>query len=89
MDKQVDFRFERIEKALANLIESITKFHPSTVQSNQLEIAETELAKSLDEGRLGLAKFSRQNDMLTGSNSRAPSKQCRTAPCPTHSGDFK
>lgn len=50
MDKHIDGRFERLEKALSNLIDSVTKYHPSTIQAEELQAADNELSKGLDEG---------------------------------------
>lgn len=50
MDKRIDGCFERLEKALANLIDSVSKYHPSTTQARELELADTELSKGLEEG---------------------------------------
>lgn len=52
MDTYIDNRFERLEKALANLIDSVTKYHPSTVQAEELKTADDELCKGLEEGTL-------------------------------------
>lgn len=52
MDKYVDSRFERLEKALSNLIDSVTKYHPSTIQAEELKAADIELSKGLEEGIL-------------------------------------
>ncbi|KAH8680820.1 vitamin-D-receptor interacting mediator subunit 4-domain-containing protein [Xylariales sp. PMI_506] len=49
MDRQISARFERIEKALANLIDSISKYNPSAYQGTELLVAETELSKGLEE----------------------------------------
>ncbi|KAL9477491.1 hypothetical protein ACSS6W_007332 [Trichoderma asperelloides] len=49
MDTYIDNRFERLEKALANLIDSVTKYHPSTVQAEELKTADDELCKGLEE----------------------------------------
>ncbi|KAL7900393.1 vitamin-D-receptor interacting mediator subunit 4 domain-containing protein [Trichoderma sp. SZMC 28014] len=49
MDTYIDTRFERLEKALANLIDSVTKYHPSTVQAEELKTADDELCKGLEE----------------------------------------
>ncbi|KAM5347915.1 hypothetical protein ACJ41O_007739 [Fusarium nematophilum] len=49
MDAYIDSRFERLEKALASLIDSVTKYHPSTVQAKELETADNELSKGLEE----------------------------------------
>ena len=53
MDKYIDGRFERLEKALSNLIDSITKYHPSILQADELRAADDELHKGLEEGSLG------------------------------------
>lgn len=52
MDTYIDTRFERLEKALANLIDSVTKYHPSTAQAEELKTADDELCKGLEEGML-------------------------------------
>ncbi|EFY90009.1 Mediator of RNA polymerase II transcription subunit 4 [Metarhizium acridum CQMa 102] len=49
MDKYIDSRFERLEKALSNLIDSVTKYHPSTIQAEELKAADNELSKGLEE----------------------------------------
>jgi hypothetical protein len=50
MDKYIDDRFERLEKALANLIDSVTKYHPSIQQGEELNVADQELSRGLEEG---------------------------------------
>lgn len=50
MDKYIDGRFERVEKALANLIDSVTKYHPSIQQGEELNAADQELSRGLKEG---------------------------------------
>lgn len=47
MDAFIDARFERVEKALATLIESITKYTPQTPQALELASADSELANGL------------------------------------------
>ncbi|KHN98987.1 Mediator of RNA polymerase II transcription subunit 4 [Metarhizium album ARSEF 1941] len=49
MDQYIDSRFERLEKALSNLIDSVTKYHPSTLQAEELKTADNELTKGLEE----------------------------------------
>ncbi|KAH7150426.1 vitamin-D-receptor interacting mediator subunit 4-domain-containing protein [Dactylonectria estremocensis] len=49
MDTLIDGRFERLEKALTSLIDSVTKYHPSTAFGRELEIADDELCKGLEE----------------------------------------
>lgn len=50
MDKFIDARFDRLEKSLSLLIESITKYHPSTAQANDLVAADEELREGLEQG---------------------------------------
>ncbi|ROW05373.1 hypothetical protein VSDG_00506 [Cytospora chrysosperma] len=47
MDTYVDARFERVEKALATLVESITKYTPQASQAADLAAADKELARGL------------------------------------------
>lgn len=47
MDKIVDVRFERVEKALATLVESITKYNPQASQALELANADNELGHGL------------------------------------------
>ncbi|ATY61861.1 Mediator of RNA polymerase II transcription subunit 4 [Cordyceps militaris] len=49
MDTFIDGRFERLEKALAGLIDSVTKYHPSMIQAEELVAADAELAKGLEQ----------------------------------------
>jgi hypothetical protein len=49
MDKYIDQRFERVERALASLIDSITKYTPSTTQAQDLAAADKELSAGLTE----------------------------------------
>lgn len=49
MEKQVDVRFDRIDKALSNLIESISRYNPSSQGGNDLLVADNELSKGLEE----------------------------------------
>jgi hypothetical protein len=50
MDKYIDARFERVEKALATLIDSITKYNPSSVHANNLVDANKDLSEVMVEG---------------------------------------
>lgn len=52
MDTYIDGRFERLEKALATLIDSVTKYHPSAIQAEELKAADNELCKGLEQGML-------------------------------------
>jgi len=47
MDKELDGRFERLEKALATMIDSLSKNNPSTKLAQDLVAAETELLEGL------------------------------------------
>ncbi|KKY37694.1 putative mediator of rna polymerase ii transcription subunit 4 [Diaporthe ampelina] len=47
MDRIVDVRFERVEKALATLVESITKYNPQASQAVELANADSELGHGL------------------------------------------
>ncbi|PTB76429.1 hypothetical protein M440DRAFT_1333282 [Trichoderma longibrachiatum ATCC 18648] len=49
MDTYIDARFERLEKALATLIDSVTKYHPSPIQAEELKNADNELCKGLEQ----------------------------------------
>ncbi|KAI2624764.1 vitamin-D-receptor interacting mediator subunit 4-domain-containing protein [Xylaria nigripes] len=49
MDKQLDVCFDRVEKALGTLIDSIAKYNPSTHQVQELGNADAELTKGLQD----------------------------------------
>lgn len=49
MDKYIDERFERVQRALTSLIDSITKYTPSTTQAHDLATADRELSDGLTE----------------------------------------
>ncbi|KAF6815291.1 mediator of rna polymerase ii transcription subunit 4 [Colletotrichum sojae] len=49
MDTVIDARFERVEKALASLIESVAKYHPHAKQALDLHEADNDLSRGLDE----------------------------------------
>ncbi len=48
MDGYIDTRFERLERSLANLIDSIAKYNPSLAQSNELRASDAELKRGLE-----------------------------------------
>src|ERR1700712_2945976 len=48
MDKVIDGHFERVEKALATLINSISTFNPSPALANDLVAADAELSEGLE-----------------------------------------
>ncbi|KAF4592612.1 Mediator of RNA polymerase II transcription subunit 4 [Ophiocordyceps camponoti-floridani] len=49
MDKRIDSRFERLEKALSSLVDSVTKYHPSVAQAEELQAADAQLSLGLEE----------------------------------------
>ncbi|KAB5572328.1 vitamin-D-receptor interacting mediator subunit 4-domain-containing protein [Coniochaeta sp. 2T2.1] len=49
MDKYIDERFDRVQRALTTLIDSVTKYTPSTTQANELAQADKELSEGLHE----------------------------------------
>lgn len=49
MDKIMVARFDRVDKALNTLIDSISKYNPSVYQGSELVAADAELSKSLEE----------------------------------------
>jgi hypothetical protein len=51
MDRYIDGRFERLEKALTNLIDSVAKYNPSVAQAKELSNADQDLYVALEEGR--------------------------------------
>lgn len=50
MDAIIDKRFERLEKALTTLINSVNQYHPSTERAKELEAADEDLSKGLEQG---------------------------------------
>ena len=50
MEKAIDSRFERLERALTSLIDSVAKYNPSAAQARDLDNADKELCKGLEEG---------------------------------------
>ena len=52
MDSFIDIRFERLEKALASLVDSVTKYHPSPSQAEELKAADAQLSLGLQQGTL-------------------------------------
>lgn len=47
MDKIIDARFDRVEKALVNLIASISKYSPAPALAQDLVLADQELNDGL------------------------------------------
>jgi len=50
MDKYIDARFERVERALAALVDSIAKYNPSASHANELRAATVQLQEGLEQG---------------------------------------
>lgn len=51
MDEHIDARFERVEKALASLVESVSKYHPYAKQAQDLQQADKELSDGFEQGK--------------------------------------
>jgi hypothetical protein len=54
MDKLLDNRFEKVEKALATLITSISTYNPTPVLANNLVAADAELSEGLEQCKFPL-----------------------------------
>jgi len=54
MNRQLDTCFDRVEKALGTLIDSIAKYNPSTIQVQQLGDSNAELARGFQDCMLSL-----------------------------------
>lgn len=52
MDDLLDNRFERVEKALATLITSISTYNPAPALANDLVAADAELSEGLEQCEL-------------------------------------
>lgn len=52
MDNFIDGRFERVEKALATLISSISTYNPAPALAIDLVAADTELNQGLQQGAI-------------------------------------
>ncbi|OTA56004.1 hypothetical protein K449DRAFT_468573 [Hypoxylon sp. EC38] len=63
MDKQLDICFDRVEKALGTLVDSIAKYHPSVAQVNDLGLADIELNKGLENLQTHQANYRRIQDL--------------------------
>ncbi len=61
MDVLIDKRFERVEKALATLINSLSTYNPNPALANDLVTADAELSQGLElrELSLSIAIYSR------------------------------
>ncbi|KAI1455972.1 hypothetical protein F4805DRAFT_459237 [Annulohypoxylon moriforme] len=63
MDKQLDKCFDRVEKALSTLVDSISKYHPSVHQVNDLGLADIELNKGLEDLQTHQSNYRRIQDL--------------------------
>jgi len=54
MDKIIDIRFERVENALAKLINSISQYNPSPALATDLVTADAELSQGLEQRQYNL-----------------------------------
>ncbi|KAI1083690.1 hypothetical protein F5B20DRAFT_416717 [Whalleya microplaca] len=63
MDKQLDVCFDRVEKALGTLVDSIAKYHPSTNQVHELGAADIELNKGLEDLQTHQSNYRRIQDL--------------------------
>ncbi|KAJ2971609.1 hypothetical protein NUW58_g9370 [Xylaria curta] len=63
MNKQLDACFDRVEKALGTLIDSIAKYNPSTNQVQELGNADAELAKGLKDLQTHQSNYQRVQDL--------------------------
>ncbi|KAI3318728.1 hypothetical protein HD806DRAFT_310382 [Xylariaceae sp. AK1471] len=63
MDKQLDACFDRVEKALGTLLDSIAKYNPSTNQAQELGNADAELTKGLKDLQTHQSNYQRIQDL--------------------------
>ncbi|KAH8164015.1 hypothetical protein CIB48_g4235 [Xylaria polymorpha] len=63
MNKQLDVCFDRVEKALGTLIDSIAKYNPSTNQVQELGNADAELTKGLKDLQTHQSNYQRIQDL--------------------------
>ncbi|XXG99462.1 glucosyltransferase [Hypoxylon texense] len=63
MDKQLDVLFDRVEKALGTLVDSIAKYHPSVAQVNDLGLADIELNRGLEDLQKHQSNYRRIQDL--------------------------
>ncbi|KAI8956644.1 hypothetical protein F5Y11DRAFT_342410 [Daldinia sp. FL1419] len=69
MDKQLDVCFDRVEKALGTLVDSIAKYHPSVAQVNELGFADVELNKGLQDLQTHQSNYRRIQDLRAATTS--------------------
>lgn len=66
MDRLIDARFDRVERALSSLVDSIAKYNPSTTPAIELATADKELGSGLQE-RLFVPFASKRGSLSLGS----------------------
>ncbi|KAI1775485.1 hypothetical protein F4818DRAFT_416678 [Hypoxylon cercidicola] len=69
MDKQLDTSFDRVEKALGTLVDSIAKYHPSVAQVNDLGLADIELNRGLEDLQKHQSNYRRIQDLRAATTS--------------------
>ncbi|RYP93697.1 hypothetical protein DL770_000228 [Monosporascus sp. CRB-9-2] len=69
MDKQLDIRFDRVEKALGTLVDSIAKYNPSTHSAHDFVAADAELGKGLEELQTHQSNYRRLQELRAASAS--------------------
>ncbi|KAK7750821.1 hypothetical protein SLS62_007220 [Diatrype stigma] len=69
MDKQLDTRFDRVERALGTLADSIAKYNPSTHSAREFVAADAELSKGLEELQTHQFNYRRLQDLRAASAS--------------------
>ncbi|KAI0161899.1 hypothetical protein GGR52DRAFT_144293 [Hypoxylon sp. FL1284] len=63
MDTQLDARFDRVEKALGTLVDSISKYHPSVSQVNNLGLSDIALSEGLEDLQRHQSNYRRIQDL--------------------------
>ncbi|OTB00516.1 hypothetical protein M426DRAFT_65635 [Hypoxylon sp. CI-4A] len=69
MDKKLDACFDRVEKALGTLVDSISKYNPSVNQVNGLGLADIELNKGLEDLQTHQSNYRRIQDLRAATSS--------------------
>ncbi|CAJ2513904.1 Uu.00g020230.m01.CDS01 [Anthostomella pinea] len=69
MDKKLDSCFDRVEKALATLVDSIAKYNPSIIQVQELGNAETQLTEGLQDLQTHQTNYRRIQELHAATSS--------------------
>ncbi|KAI5926185.1 vitamin-D-receptor interacting mediator subunit 4-domain-containing protein [Camillea tinctor] len=69
MNKQLDTRFDRVERALESLVDSIAKYNPSTHQVVELERVDEELNKGLQDLQTHQSNYRRIQELRAATTS--------------------